>query len=133
MARTVEIVAMGESCQDFIKFRAIFLTRDLPTNEGTSDIYVITDESEIWGVAYMADIIKCDRKFSDVQGALKTAVSGGYTDIGLWGCDYSYPGKNIREDGEDEVAQLAKHAIKKGVKIRIAHSSTNLIKAIQGN
>ncbi len=63
---------------------------------------------------------------SSVAYAIALALVEGYTDIGLWGCDFSYPNAHMSESGRGCCEFLIGYGTQRGVRFIIAQSSTLL-------
>lgn len=59
-----------------------------------------------------------------VAMALALAVAEGYTDIGMFGADFSYPNAHVSESGRANVEYLMGLAMGRGVRFIVAQSST---------
>lgn len=59
-----------------------------------------------------------------VAYAVALAIAEGYTDIGLFGADFSYPNAHVSESGRANVEYLMGIATAKGVRFVVAQSST---------
>lgn len=59
-----------------------------------------------------------------VAYALALAIAEGYTDIGMFGCDFSYPNAHVSESGRANVEYLMGLASSRGVRFIVAQSST---------
>lgn len=61
-----------------------------------------------------------------VAAAVALAITEGFTDIGLFGCDFSYPQAHLSEAGRANVEFLMGMATQRGVRFAVASSSTLL-------
>lgn len=59
-----------------------------------------------------------------VAYAVALAIAEGYTDIGLFGADFSYPNAHVSESGRANVEYLMGIATARGVRFIVAQSST---------
>ena len=59
-----------------------------------------------------------------VAYALALAIAEGFTDIGMWGADFSYPNAHVSESGRANVEFLMGLAMARGIKVFVAQSST---------
>lgn len=59
-----------------------------------------------------------------VAMALALAIAEGYTDIGMFGADFSYPNAHVSESGRANVEYLMGLAAGRGVRFIVAQSST---------
>lgn len=59
-----------------------------------------------------------------VAMAVALAIAEGYTDIGLFGADFSYPNAHVSESGRANVEYLMGLATSRGIRFVVAQSST---------